>query len=161
MIDHAEDSVALREAADVRRIATVSGALEVAAVTGGTARSAAAMAAVGFVLVACFQVALALGAPWGKAAWGGAHERLPNGLRIASSFAVILWLAAALVVLTRAGYDWSPLPFSVARWGTWVLVGILLLGTLVNLASRSRLERLTQTPIAAILSILCLLVALD
>ena len=139
----------------------MSGAMDVAALTGGTARSAAVMAAVGFVLVASFQVALALGAPWGKAAWGGAHERLPNGLRIASSFAGVLWLAAALVVLARAGYEWSPLPFSVARWGTWVLVGMLLLGTLMNLASRSRLERLIQTPIAAILSILCLLVALD
>lgn len=139
----------------------MSGAMDVAALTGGAARSAAVMAAVGFVLVASFQVALALGAPWGKAAWGGANERLPNGLRIASSFAGVLWLAAALVVLARAGYEWSPLPFSVARWGTWVLVGMLLLGTLMNLASRSRLERLIQTPIAAILSILCLLVALD
>lgn len=135
--------------------------MDVAALTGGTARSAAVMAAVGFVLVASFQVALVLGAPWGKAAWGGAHERLPNGLRIASSFAAVLWLGAALVVLARAGYDWSPIPFSVARWGTWILVGMLLLGTLMNLASRSRVERLIQTPIATILSILCLLVALD
>jgi hypothetical protein len=141
-------------------IVTVNGALEVAAVTSGTARSAAAVAAVGFVLVAFFQLALALGAPWGRAAWGGAHERLPNGLRIASSFAVVLWLVAALVILSRAGYGWSPLPFSVGRWGTWVLFGLLVLGTLMNLASRSRPERLIQSPIAAVLSVLCLLVAL-
>lgn len=134
---------------------------EVAAITGGTARFAAAMAAVGFVLVASFQVALALGAPWGRAAWGGTHERLPNGLRLASSFAAVLWLGAAIVVLARAGYDWSPIPFSATRWGIWVLFGMLLVGTLMNLASRSRLERLIQTPVAAILSILCLLVALD
>jgi hypothetical protein len=138
----------------------VNGALGVAEITAGTARSAAAIAAVGFVLVASFQAALALGAPWGRAAWGGAHERLPNRLRVGSSFAVVLWLVAALVVLSRAGYDWSPFPFSVARWGTWVLFGMLALGTLMNLVSRSRLERLIQTPIAAVLSILCLLVAL-
>jgi hypothetical protein len=138
----------------------VNGALRVAAITAGTAQFAAATAAVGFVLVASFQAALALGAPWGRAAWGGAHERLPNRLRVASSFAVVLWLVAALVVLTRAGYDWSPFPFSFARWGTWVLFGMLVLGTLMNLVSRSRLERLIQTPIAAVLSILCLLVAL-
>lgn len=123
-------------------------------------RSAAAVAAVGFVLVASFQAALALGAPWGKAAWGGAHERLPKQLRIASGLAVVLWLVAALVVLAGAGYDWSPIPPGVARWGTWVLFGGLVLGTLMNLASRSRLERMIQTPTAAILSILCLLVAL-
>jgi hypothetical protein len=130
-------------------------------VTGETARSAAGVAAVGFVVVASFQAALALGAPWGRAAWGGAHERLPNRLRVASGFAVALWLAAALVVLARAGYDWSPIPVSVARWGTWVLFGMLVVGTLMNLASRSRLERLIQTPTAVVLSVLCLVVALD
>jgi hypothetical protein len=36
----------------------------------------------------------------------------------------------------------------------------LLLGTVMNLASRSRLERLLQTPVVAVLAILCLLVAL-
>jgi hypothetical protein len=128
--------------------------------TGETARSAAGVAAVGFVAVAFFQAALALGAPWGRAAWGGAHERLPKRLRVASGFAAAFWLAAALVVLARGGYDWSPIPVSVARWGTWVLFGLLVVGTLMNLASRSRLERLMQTPIAAVLSVLCLLVAL-
>jgi hypothetical protein len=123
-------------------------------------QSAAAMAAIGFVLVAGFQAALALGAPWGRAAWGGAHERLPDALRVASAFAAALWVIAALLVLARAGFDWSPIPFSVATWGTWVLVGMLVLGTLMNLASRSRLERLIQSPIAAVLSILCLVVAL-
>ena len=112
------------------------------------------------MLVASFQVALALGAPWGRAAWGGATERLPVGLRIASGVAAVIWLVATLVVLSRAGYEWSPLPLSVARWATWVLFGMLVLGTLMNLASRSRLERLIQTPTAAVLAILCLLVAL-
>jgi hypothetical protein len=123
-------------------------------------RWAAAVAAIGFVLVAGFQVALALGAPWGRAAWGGAHERLPLGLRVASAFAAVLWAVAALVVLARAGFDWSPIPFSAATWGTWVLFGLLLLGTVMNLASRSRLERLIQTPVAAVLAVLCMLVAL-
>ena len=122
--------------------------------------AAATVAAGGFVLVAGFQVALALGAPWGRAAWGGAHQRLPMGLRIASGFAAILWLVASLVVLGRAGSDWSPIPFGVARWATWTLFGILLLGTFLNLASRSKPERLMQTPIAAVLTILTLIVAL-
>jgi hypothetical protein len=135
-------------------------ALEVAAFSAVTARTAGAVAAVGFVLVASFQGALALGAPWGRAAWGGAHRRLPTGLRIASAFAVVLWLVAALLVVARAGYDWSPVPPGTARWGTWVLFGLLVLGTLMNLASRSMVERLIQTPVAAVLAILCLLVAL-
>jgi hypothetical protein len=124
------------------------------------ARSAAALAAIGFVLVAGFQAALAFGAPLGRAAWGGAHERLPKRLRIASTFAAVMWLVAALVVLARAGFDWSPFPLSVAAWGAWVLFGLLAVGTFMNLASRSRTERLIQTPVAAVLAILCLLVAL-
>jgi hypothetical protein len=130
-------------------------------VTEGAARSAAISAAVGFVGVALFQAALAMGAPWGRAAWGGAHERLPIGLRVASGFAVGFWLFAALLVLARAGYDVSPILVSVAGWGTWVLFGMLALGTLLNLASRSRLERLIHSPIAAVLTVLCLIVALE
>jgi hypothetical protein len=135
--------------------------LEAAFAITGTARLAGGLAAAGFVLVAAFQAALTLGAPWGRAAWGGAHRRMPGGLRVASAVAVVLWLAAALVVLARAGYDWSPIPSDVARWGTWVLFGLLVVGTLMNLASRSRPERLIQTPIAAVLATLCLLVALS
>lgn len=138
----------------------MSEAFEATLAVKGTARLTGAVAAAGFLLVASFQAALALGAPWGRAAWGGAHRRLPGGLRIASAVAVVLWLAAALVVVARAGHGWSPIPSGVVRWGTWVLFGLLVVGTLMNLASRSRLERLIQTPIAAGLAILCLLVAL-
>jgi hypothetical protein len=139
----------------------VEDAFEAALAIVGAARLAGGVAAAGFLLVASFQAALALGAPWGRAAWGGAHRRLPDGLRIASAVAMVLWLAAALVVLGRADYGWSPIPSGVARWGTWVLFGLLVVGTLMNLASRSRPERLIQTPIAAVLAILCLLVALS
>jgi NAD(P)-dependent dehydrogenase (short-subunit alcohol dehydrogenase family) len=45
--------------------------------------------------------------------------------------------------------------------GPLVVEAMLVVGTLMNLASRSRLERLIQTPIAALLSVLCLIVALD
>jgi hypothetical protein len=127
---------------------------------GQAVRGAAIAAAVGFLLLACFQVALALGVPWGRAAWGGAHERLPRGLRIASGLAAVFWILAAFVVLSRAGFEWSPVPITVVRWGTWVLVGLLGIGMLMNLASRSKLERSVQTPVAAILGVLCLLVAL-
>lgn len=132
----------------------------IVAVSGGLVRAAAVAATVGFVLVAFFQVALALGVPWGRAAWGGAHDRLPTGLRIGSGFAALFWILAALVVLARAGYEASPVPLGVARWATWVLFAFLVLGTLMNFASRSRLERLIQTPTAALLALLTLLVAL-
>ena len=122
-------------------------------------RVAAMAAAISFLAIAAFQLALALGAPLGGAAWGGSHVRLPMGLRLASAFAVVFWVLAALVVLGRAEFDVSPFPSTFARWGTWILVGLLPLGAVMNFASRSRWERFLWGPVALILAGLCLVVA--
>jgi hypothetical protein len=124
-----------------------------------TRRRVAAAAAAGFIAIAGFEAALALGAPLGNAAWGGANAHLTPGLRIASGITVAVWVLAALVVLGRTGYRVSKIPFRVCLYGTWVLVGYMSLGTLMNLASRSNWERFLQAPIALIVAVLCLLVA--
>lgn len=124
-----------------------------------SARTPAVAAAVGFFALAAFQVALALGAPLGRAAWGGVHTHLPMGLRVASAFAIGVWVLAALIVLKRAGFQVSPLPPAFVRWGTWFLVGVLPLGALMNFASPSSWERFLWGPIALILAGLCLVVA--
>jgi len=134
--------------------------LGITAISSSTAHSAAMAAAVGFLLIAGFQVALALGAPWGRAAWGGAHEgRLPRNLRIASGFAAAFWVLAAFVMLGSVGH----FPH-IATYGPglpWALFGLSALGAVMNLASRSRLERLIWSPVSALLAVLCLLVALS
>ena len=117
------------------------------------------VAAVGLLAIACFQAALVLGAPLGRAAWGGTHVRLPPRLRVASAVAVGVWVLATLIVLGRAGFGVTPLPSGVVRWGTWVLVGMLLLGALMNFISPSRWERFLWGPLALILAGLCLVVA--
>jgi hypothetical protein len=122
-------------------------------------QAAAAAAAVGFLMIAAFQLLLAFGAPLGRAAWGGNHSQLPMGLRVASAFAVGVWVLATLVVLGRAGYQVSPLPPAVERWGTWVLVGLLPLGAIMNFLSKSNWERFLWGPVALILAVLCLVVA--
>jgi hypothetical protein len=81
------------------------------------------------------------------------------GLRIASAIAVGVWVLAALIILGRAGYQISPVPLAVARWGTWVLVGVLPLGALMNFLSKSNWERFLWGPVALVLAVLCLLVA--
>lgn len=122
-------------------------------------RLAAIAAAGGFVVIAAFQVALALGAPLGRAAWGGTYVQLPIGLRIASAIAVAVWLLAGLVVLRRAGYGVPLVSRGVSRWATWVLVGVSVLGALVNFASPSSWERFLWGPFALILGVLCVVVA--
>ena len=120
---------------------------------------AAAAAAVGLLAIAAFQAALALGAPLGRAAWGGTRTRLTTGLRVASAIAVVFWSCAAAVVLARAGVDAAFVPDDVARWGTWVLVVVLPVGAAMNLASSSPWERFLWAPLALVLAVLCFFVA--
>jgi len=123
-------------------------------------RTAGRLAALGFLAIALFQVALALGAPLGRAAWGGAYEVLPVSLRIGSAVAVAIWLLAAFVVTARAGVPIVPLPIYAARWVVWLLVVLSLLGALMNFASSSPWERFGWAPVALIQAGLCLVVAL-
>jgi hypothetical protein len=117
-------------------------------------------AAVGFLVIAAFEAALALGAPLGRAAMGGFYEgQLPMGLRIVAGVAVGVWLLAVLIVLGRAGFKVVPLPAAFLRWGTWGLVGLLFVGALMNIAASSPWERFVGVPVALILGVLCLIVA--
>jgi hypothetical protein len=124
--------------------------------------AAAALAAGGFLLVAVFQIALSLGVPWGRGAWGGVHgDVLPARLRIASAVSAGVLVVAALVVLVRVGYlGNTAIPYGVFRWGTWTLVAAMTLSALANFASSSRWERFLGGPVALLLALLCLVVAL-
>lgn len=121
---------------------------------------AAFLAAIGFLGIAAFQFALALGAPLGRAAWGGANAVLPMRLRRSSAVAAVIWLVAAVLILARAGLVSVPLPPVVLAVGAWVLVVLSAVGALVNLASSSPWERFGWAPYAATLAVLSLVVAL-
>jgi hypothetical protein len=128
-------------------------------VAAATARSAVVAASAGLLVIASFQAALALGAPLGRAAWGGTRTHLPTRLRIASAVAVVFWMLAASIVLARAGFEVSPIPDTVVRWGTWVLVGVLPIGALMNFVSSSPWERFFWGPLALLLAVLCFVLA--
>jgi len=95
------------------------------------------VAAAGLVAVAGFQVALASGAPWGAAAWGGQHPgRLPRELRVASatSAGVLVGLAAVAATAPRPAEPW--------RRGVLLAAAMVLgVGVPLNLASPSPPER--------------------
>lgn len=124
------------------------------------ARGCSIAAAVMFSTLASFQVALAVGLPWGEAAWGGGRAELGMGLRVASGVQAGLAVGFALIVLRRAGHSvWAPLPLQWLPTATRVLTGYMALGTLMNAASRSPIERALWTPIALSLAVLCGIVA--
>src|ERR1700682_2839423 len=119
----------------------------------GLPRAAAAVAAVGFVLVAGYQVLLALGIAFSGAAWGGAT--LTAALRVASAVSAMVLVVAALIVLGRVGYWGLRLPAAIFRWGTWVLVVGMALSALANFASPTIGERFFLGPSALLLAVLC------
>jgi putative copper export protein len=116
-------------------------------------------AALGFAILTVFQLALALGAPLGHAAYGGKSTYLNAGLRASSAVAVVFWALAALVILRRAGFRVPLVSERFARGGTWFLIVLLVLGLIMNLASSSGWERFGWAPFGLILVVLCLVVA--
>lgn len=71
-----------------------------------------------------------------------------------------MWLAAASIVLGHAGFDVPSPPEGVRRWAIRVVVALLVLGTVMNTASRSPWERFLWAPLALTLAVLTLVVAL-
>lgn len=93
-------------------------------------------------VIDAFQIAIAFGAPFGRAAWGGANPgTLPQRFRIASGIAgALLYPLIALVVAAQGGLiEFDGLPRS--RNVMWGLTGIFVVGGVLNLATRSPLER--------------------
>ncbi len=121
-----------------------------------TPKRTAAAAAAGFSVIAAFQASLALGAPFGEAAFGGSSSgQLPPGLRAASAVSMVVWLLAALTVLARGRS--GPVPAGRAvRWGVRGFIVLLAAGTLLNAASSSPWERFLWAPLALVLLLLCL-----
>ena len=121
--------------------------------------AAAWIAVILIVVITAFQLALALGAPLGAAAWGGRHPGvLPTRLRIASGVvAVFFYPVLALFILDTAGVidtgmDRNPL------W-MWIFAGLFLLGALANFASRSKVER-WWGPVSLVIAVCCVVIAL-
>lgn len=109
--------------------------------------------------VAAFQIALALGAPWGAYAMSGAFPgQLPAPLRVSAVIQAALLLALAGVVLARAGValpGWS----GMSRWLAWVAVSFAAVTLVLNLRSPSAGERLIWAPMASVLLVASLVVA--
>jgi uncharacterized membrane protein len=113
-----------------------------------------------FVLVSLglFQIALIAGAPLGNYAWGGAHRILPTKLRIGSVVSIILYTVFAIILLNKAGIVSL---FSNVDVATWALTVYFFVGVLMNGISRSKKERAVMTPVALLLAVLSLVIALS
>jgi hypothetical protein len=111
--------------------------------------------------VIAFQIALALGAPWGRYAMGGAIPgRFPPRMRVAAVVQAILIAVLAVAVLSAAGLVVPDLAIAFP-WLVWVAVVVSALAVVLNAISRSAGERRIWVPVALVLLVSSLVVALD
>ena len=111
-------------------------------------------------LVVAFQAALALGAPWGAYAMGGAiRGRMPPPLRVAAVVQGLLLIGVALIVLADAALVSVGL-VNEWRWLAWIPVAVSAIAVVLNGSTRSRGERRIWLPVSLVLLVSSLAVAL-
>ena len=102
--------------------------------------------------VIAFQVALAAGVPWGRAAYGGGSAELAPAYRIASMVAVVVWTVVGLTVLRLGGFGlWTPIPDRYLSMAGWGIVGVLAISVVMNAITPSRIERAIWLPTTVLL----------
>ncbi|MBD8840096.1 MULTISPECIES: hypothetical protein [Paenibacillus] len=113
------------------------------------------------LIVILFQVALAVGVPWGEYAMGG---KFPGKYPISMRFSCIVLIAIlafmGIIVLSKAGLLWPQ--WSVfAETAIWFIVAYLVLGTILNLITRSVWERRIWAPVTLLMLITSIIIAIS
>ncbi|MGD8718864.1 MAG: hypothetical protein PVH29_08580 [Candidatus Zixiibacteriota bacterium] len=98
-------------------------------------------------ILACFQVALIAGMPWGAAAWGGGNEVLPLEYRIASASSIIIYVLMAWIAGKRVAKPESK-GFRIAAW---IIFAFFCLNVIMNVISPSGWEKI-WAPVALVLA---------
>lgn len=110
----------------------------------------AIISVVTFLVVAVFQLLLAVGFPLAEYSWGGKYTGvLPPRLRVASLLSAGILCVMAFVLLSHTNV--------LLVWVITIFMGINTLG---NLASKSKKEKTVMTPLTSIAFLSCLLVAI-
>jgi hypothetical protein len=123
--------------------------------------------ACGLLLVAAsFQLALAAGAPFAAAAYGGRRAqpdgRLPARYRVASLITAAVLIGIGWLLLLRGGMLGDGRPDNAfVTVGVWVVAGLFALNTAGNLAGRHPVERWGMGALTAALTVLCVLLGIS
>jgi hypothetical protein len=110
--------------------------------------------------VIAFQLALALGAPWGSYAMGGAFPgKYPISMRIAAIVQSVVLALIALAVLSVAGVAATPWG-TTSVWVAWGITALLTVGLVLNLITPSAGERRIWAPVITMMLVCSIVVAL-
>lgn len=121
-------------------------------------------AAVVFALVTAgiiaFQLALALGAPWGSYAMGGKFPgRYPTAMRVAAIAQAALLAILAVIVLSKAELVLPSLSQTLPSL-IWLAVAFSAVSVVLNAITPSSGERKLWVPVAVVMLVSSLVVAL-
>ena len=109
--------------------------------------------------VGAFQIALALGAPWGEFTLGGRWKgRLPTLVRFVPLLSLLLLIGFSAVILARSGFE-VPLVQQHSQSLAWLVVGYCALGSIANAVTPSKRERKLWLPVVLCMLALSLVVA--
>ena len=116
-----------------------------------------------FALLALFQMALALGAPWGAHAYGGRVVQedgtLPAKWRAASGIAAVILVVFGWVMLARGGVVDSSVDETLLTVLAWMVVAYMAINTAMNLSSKDAIEQWLMGSITGAIVILGAIVA--
>lgn len=122
--------------------------------------SAAIVFAVVTAGVIVFQLALAVGAPWGAYAMGGKFPgRYPPAMRVAALVQAALLTLVAVIVLSEAGLL-LPSVSQALPWLIWIAVAFSGVSVVLNAITPSSGERRIWVPVAVAMLISSLAVVL-
>jgi hypothetical protein len=109
--------------------------------------------------VCIFQLALVLGAPWGRFTLGGRwKDRLPPKIRFIPAASLILLGFFCLVILARVELAFVAL-YQLSHSFIWFVVFYCAFGSFANAITPSKSERDLWVPVVLLMLVLSLIVA--
>ena len=106
-----------------------------------------------FSVVIILSFLIILGLPLGELTMGGRYKVFPKKLRIVLVSQLLLQVFFVIVILQMGGYLPLWFSFKTTRIILIVMAVYLSLNVLMNLASKSRKERLIMTPLSLIAAV--------
>lgn len=123
-------------------------------------QNAAILFTVLITVTVLFQFALALGAPLGHLAMGGRYPgKFPAKMRFSALFQAVVLCLLSLIVLARSQLILADY-YAMSEYAIWVVCAITVMSSLGNLLTPSKWERIIWAPVAILLLICTLIVAL-
>jgi len=112
-------------------------------------------------IVIIFQFALALGMPWGEMAMGGRFPgQYPPRMRIVALLMILVLVFVAVIVLIRAGLVLEDY-YAFSESAIWGVVIFGALGVIMNIITPSKKERMLWGPVAIVLFVSVIYVAMN